>query len=117
MATRTIRVVDSHTAGEPTRVIIEGGPDLGSGSMAERRDRFRRDFDAFRSAVVNELAKTDRKVTGFFERNGAQALGAGSTSKTLTRNADGTWHVILAPDFTGRACLYLDIVHPAIPKG
>lgn len=62
MATRTIRVVDSHTAGEPTRVIIEGGPDLGNGSMAERRDRFRRDFDAFRSAVVNEPRGSDPVV-------------------------------------------------------
>ncbi len=59
---RTIRVVDSHTAGEPTRVVIEGGPDLGSGSMAERRERFRRDFDAFRSAVVNEPRGSDPVV-------------------------------------------------------
>ena len=59
---RTIRVVDSHTAGEPTRVVIEGGPDLGKGSMAERRDRFRRGFDAFRSAVVNEPRGSDPVV-------------------------------------------------------
>ena len=59
---RTIRVVDSHTAGEPTRVIIEGGPDLGSGSMAERREIFRRDFDSFRSAVVNEPRGSDPVV-------------------------------------------------------
>src|SRR5512142_3316785 len=62
MATRTIRVVDSHTAGEPTRVVIEGGPDLGGGSMAERRERFRRDFDDFRSAVVNEPRGSDPVV-------------------------------------------------------
>ncbi len=59
---RSIRVVDSHTAGEPTRVVIEGGPDLGSGSMAERRERFRREFDAFRSAVVNEPRGSDPVV-------------------------------------------------------
>src|SRR2546425_4304556 len=57
-----IRVVDSHTEGEPTRVIVEGGPDLGSGSLAERRDRFRRDFDDFRSAVVNEPRGSDPVV-------------------------------------------------------
>src|SRR5512142_506731 len=62
MATRTIRVVDSHTAGEPTRVVIAGGPDLGNGSMAERRERFRRDFDKFRSAVVNEPRGSDPVV-------------------------------------------------------
>lgn len=59
---QTIHVIDSHTAGEPTRVIVEGGPDLGGGSMAERRERFRRDFDRFRSAVVNEPRGSDPVV-------------------------------------------------------
>jgi 4-hydroxyproline epimerase len=47
-------VIDSHTAGEPTRVVLAGGPDLGKGTLAERLERFRRDHDSFRSAVVNE---------------------------------------------------------------
>ncbi len=54
-----IQVIDSHTGGEPTRVVIAGGPDLGSGSMAERRARFRAQHDAFRSAVVNEPRGSD----------------------------------------------------------
>ena len=29
-----IRVIDSHTGGEPTRVVIEGGPELGTGSLS-----------------------------------------------------------------------------------
>src|SRR5580692_8073602 len=49
-----MHVIDSHTAGEPTRVIVSGGPDLGKGSMRERMDRFRDEFDGFRSAAVNE---------------------------------------------------------------
>jgi len=49
-----MRVIDSHTEGEPTRVIVEGGPDLGHGSMAERRRRFAAEFDHLRSFVVNE---------------------------------------------------------------
>jgi 4-hydroxyproline epimerase len=56
---RQIRVIDSHTGGEPTRVVISGGPELGSGSVAERRERFARDFDTFRSAVVNEPRGSD----------------------------------------------------------
>jgi len=56
---RRVRVVDSHTGGEPTRVVVEGGPDLGAGSLAERRERFRRDHDHFRSAVVNEPRGSD----------------------------------------------------------
>jgi 4-hydroxyproline epimerase len=49
-----MRVIDSHTEGEPTRVVVEGGPDLGAGSMAERRARFARDFDHYRRFVVSE---------------------------------------------------------------
>src|SRR5438552_2271338 len=49
-----IHVIDSHTGGEPTRVVIGGGPDLGAGSMAARRERLREQFDTFRSAVVSE---------------------------------------------------------------
>jgi 4-hydroxyproline epimerase len=56
---RFIRVVDSHTGGEPTRVVVEGGPDLGGGDMAERLARFRSDHDSFRSAVVNEPRGSD----------------------------------------------------------
>ena len=51
---RVVRVVDSHTEGEPTRVVVEGGPELGSGPMAELRERFSRGFDGFRSGVVCE---------------------------------------------------------------
>ena len=40
-----LKVIDSHTGGEPTRVVIDGGPDLGGGSLAERRSRFAREFD------------------------------------------------------------------------
>lgn len=49
-----IRVLDSHTEGEPTRVVIAGGPDLGNGSLAERVEVFRREFDHFRSGVTGE---------------------------------------------------------------
>jgi 4-hydroxyproline epimerase len=56
---RRVQVIDSHTAGEPTRVVVSGGPDLGRGSLAERRQRFAHDFDGFRSAVVNEPRGSD----------------------------------------------------------
>ena len=59
---RHISVLDSHTGGEPTRLIIAGGPDLGRGPMAARLDRFSRDFDSFRSAVVNEPRGSDVMV-------------------------------------------------------
>lgn len=51
-----IQVIDSHTGGEPTRVIVAGGPELGGGStsVAERREVFRERFDNFRRATVCE---------------------------------------------------------------
>ena len=51
---KRIKVVDSHTGGEPTRVVVEGLPDLGSGSLAQRRERFAKKFDRWRSACANE---------------------------------------------------------------
>ncbi len=62
MSARRIKVIDSHTGGEPTRVIVEGGPDLGSGTIAERLARFRAEFDRFRSAAVNEPRGSDAMV-------------------------------------------------------
>ena len=59
---RRIRVVDSHTGGEPTRIIVSGGPQLGGGTVADRREAFQRDFDQFRSAVVNEPRGSDAMV-------------------------------------------------------
>jgi len=56
---RRVRVIDSHTGGEPTRVVIRGGPELGSGPLAERLERFRKHYDSFRSAVVNEPRGSD----------------------------------------------------------
>ena len=50
----TIHVIDSHTGGEPTRVVIGGLPDLGDGNLAEQRQHFRDHHDAWRSAVACE---------------------------------------------------------------
>jgi 4-hydroxyproline epimerase len=57
-----IKVIDSHTGGEPTRTVISGGPDLGSDSLAARRERFRNEFDHFRSAITNEPRGSDAMV-------------------------------------------------------
>lgn len=50
----TVRVVDSHTEGEPTRVIVEGWPEPAGATMTERRDDLRRRADALRRATVCE---------------------------------------------------------------
>jgi 4-hydroxyproline epimerase len=56
---RRIRVIDSHTGGEPTRVVIDGGPDLGTGPLPSRLDLLRTRFDDLRSTVVNEPRGSD----------------------------------------------------------
>jgi len=59
---RRIKVIDSHTGGEPTRVVISGGPDLGDGPLSDRIERFRSEYDAFRCAVVHEPRGSDAIV-------------------------------------------------------
>ena len=57
-----MKVIDSHTEGEPTRLIIEGGPDLGSGPLSERLQRMMRDHDHVRTFAVNEPRGYDALV-------------------------------------------------------
>ncbi|MGB7123454.1 MAG: proline racemase family protein [Thermoplasmata archaeon] len=61
-AVRRVHVIDSHTEGEPTRVVVRGGPELGGGSIAERRERFRASHDDFRRALVAEPRGSDPMV-------------------------------------------------------
>jgi 4-hydroxyproline epimerase len=53
------RIIDSHTAGEPTRLVVSGGPDLGGGSMQQRLQRLRTEHDHWRRALVNEPRGND----------------------------------------------------------
>ncbi len=57
-----LQVIDSHTEGEPTRVVLAGGPELGRGPMRERLEGLKRQHDHFRSAVVNEPRGSDALV-------------------------------------------------------
>jgi 4-hydroxyproline epimerase len=59
---KRIKVLDSHTGGEPTRLVLEGGPDLGRGPLSERVKVFKEKHDSFRSAVVNEPRGSDVMV-------------------------------------------------------
>ena len=57
-----MHVIDSHTGGEPTRLIVSGGPPLGSGPLSERLKLFREKYDHYRSAAVNEPRGSDAVV-------------------------------------------------------
>ncbi|HEU4869612.1 MAG TPA: proline racemase family protein, partial [Pyrinomonadaceae bacterium] len=85
---RRVKVIDSHTGGEPTRVVISGGPDLGNDALSNRVARFRNEHDDFRRAVVNEPRGSDAIVgallcppldkscvTGVIYFNGVSYLG------------------------------------------
>jgi len=56
---KRIAVIDSHTGGEPTRLVVDGFPDLGQGSMAERRAMLAEHHDAWRAATVLEPRGND----------------------------------------------------------
>ena len=57
-----MQVIDSHTEGEPTRVIVDRGPPLGGGPLSERLARFAADFDHVRRFAVNEPRGHDAMV-------------------------------------------------------
>ena len=57
-----LRVIDSHTAGEPTRAVVSGGPDLGGGPISERLRCFEKHHDDFRRSVVLEPRGSDALV-------------------------------------------------------
>ncbi|MEZ6194135.1 MAG: proline racemase family protein [Planctomycetota bacterium] len=72
---RVIEVIDSHTEGEPTRVVVAGLPDLGPGSARERMEVFRRDHDAIRSALIREPRGFDAMVgAALLEPNSPDAV-------------------------------------------
>jgi 4-hydroxyproline epimerase len=64
----SIRVIDSHTGGEPTRIVIEGGPDLGGGDMASRRAVLREQFDWLRTSLCTEPRGSAWMVGAVLER-------------------------------------------------
>ena len=74
---KRIQIIDSHTGGEPTRVVISGGPDLGGGTVAERQKVFREQQDRFRSAIVNEPRGSDVLVGALLVEPADPACAAG----------------------------------------
>jgi len=55
----TIKVLDSHTAGEPTRCVVSGIPDLGAGPLSARLERLRLEHDHLRNAILCEPRGSD----------------------------------------------------------
>ena len=106
MTLERVTVIDTHTGGEPTRVVIAGGPDLGRGSLAERRTLFREKFDEFRSAVVNEPRGSDVMVGALLVEPVDPSSAAGviffNNVGVLNMCGHGTIGVIVALGHLGR---------------
>ncbi len=72
---KIVRVVDSHTGGEPTRVVLAGGPRL-RGSLPARVEALRTRFDSFRSAIINEPRGSDVLVGALLQKPTRQDCAA-----------------------------------------
>jgi 4-hydroxyproline epimerase len=124
----TARIIDSHTGGEPTRLVVSGGPDLGGGSMQQRLQRLRDEHDHWRRALVNEPRGNDVLVgawlcppldpahacgviffnnVGYLGMCGHGTIGLVATLAHLGRLAPGTHH-IETPVGTVQATLHAD---------
>jgi 4-hydroxyproline epimerase len=81
-----IAVIDSHTAGEPTRVVLSGGPALRGARSPSSAPDFALDHDGFRAAVANE-PRGQRHDGG---RAAGAARGRGCATGMIFFNNDGT---------------------------
>ncbi|MDF3863275.1 4-hydroxyproline epimerase [Pseudomonas denitrificans (nom. rej.)] len=125
---KRIQVLDSHTGGEPTRLVLDGFPDLGRGSMAERRVLLAEQHDSWRAATVLEPRGSDVLVgallcepvdpsacagviffnnTGYLGMCGHGTIGLVVSLEHLGRIGPGT-HKIETPVGTVEATLHDD---------
>lgn len=74
---KKISIIDSHTGGEPTRLIVDGGPDLGEGPLSERLARMRDAHDHVRTGTVCEPRGSDVLVGALLCAPHAQDCVAG----------------------------------------
>lgn len=72
-----IHAIDSHTAGEPTRIVLSGGPPLGTGPLSDRLTAFRNKYDAYRRAIITEPRGSDVLVGGLLCEPHDQSCQAG----------------------------------------
>lgn len=123
-----INVIDSHTGGEPTRVILDGFPDLGTGTMSERKQILSEKFDHYRTATMLEPRGSDVLVgalyctpvnpsasagviffnnTGYLGMCGHGTIGLINSLAHLGMISSGT-HIIETPVGDVEATLYED---------
>lgn len=98
--------MDSHTGGEPTRLVLAGGPDLGTGPLAERAQRWTAEADLFRSAIVHEPRGSDAMVGALLTAPHAADCAAGviffNNAGMLGMCGHGTMGVVASLAHLGR---------------
>ena len=125
---RRVSVIDSHTAGESTRLVLSGGPDLGSGPVSRQLDCLRTSFPEFRPAIVCEPRGSSAGVgallcqphhpassaaviffndVGYLGMCGHGAIGLVRSLAHLGRIAPGE-HILETPVGLVRTTLHLD---------
>jgi 4-hydroxyproline epimerase len=101
-----MRVVDSHTGGEPTRVVVEGGPDLGNGDMASRLAAMRSEFDWLRTSLVTEPRGSEWMVGAILQSPSSRDAAAGviffNNTGYLGMCGHGTIGVVATLAYLGR---------------
>jgi len=103
---RHIKVLDSHTGGEPTRLVLDGFPDLGTGSMAERRTMLAEHHDQWRAAAALEPRGSDVLVGALLCKPVDPAASAGviffNNSGYLGMCGHGTIGLVVSLAYLGR---------------
>ena len=101
-----MRVIDSHTEGAPTRVIVDGGPELGAGSLRERLERFRDRADSCRRFAISEPRGSDAVVGALLCEPVDEACAAGviffNNTGYLNMCGHGAMGVVVTLAYLGR---------------
>ncbi|MBZ9783391.1 4-hydroxyproline epimerase [Pseudomonas sp. REP124] len=63
---KKVQVIDSHTGGEPTRLVMSGFPQLAGQTMADKRDTLREHHDQWRRACLLEPRGNDVLVGALY---------------------------------------------------
>lgn len=108
-----MRVIDSHTAGEPTRVVLRGGPELGSGSVATRAAKLQSDHRAFYSSVLLEPRGHDAMVGALLVEPFEQDCAAGVIYFNPAGNLGMCGHATIGLAVT---LAHLDIIGPGVHR-
>jgi len=82
---KQIHVIDSHTGGEPTRLVLEGFPQVAGATMAERRDALRQHHDQWRRACLLEPRGNDVLVGALY----CEPVSPGATCGVIFFNNAG----------------------------